>query len=281
MAELAANREWQIMRPLSIILHLLSLSLAASASGQTFRGTVVDRALFSFASAPAGQYDVTLTWDDSRDSLSLALVCDNDQGDPVTYGVSSGDRDRAAHLSVGIVGERPCVMGLLVTAGMTPQYTLNFAATTTTVVAKTSREPVAERALAALEEIGLRVRSMRENARLRSSSSRKALGPTRTFLEQIRGGRARTFTLGVEGEGFVQISSMWNRKDTDLRLTMVCSDGETSIPWGVSESGQERALRFDADVVTGSTCEVTLESPSPMVYAVNFAFLGDGGLTRF
>ena len=264
-----------------ICLGVFSTLFTAPAVGQTFTGAFVDSALFSFSSAAGGQYSVTLTWRDSRDSLSIALVCDDDQGDPVTYGLASGNRDRIARLSIGIVGERPCVIGILLIEGSTPSYTINFAATTATNISKAVEWEIPERTWAALTRAELVLRSIRRQARREPAVGAEPLGPTRTFLEQIRGGRPETFVLEVEAEGLIQITAMWNRRDTDLRLTMTCSMDDTDILWGMSETGQERFLRFDADLVVGTTCEVVIESPNTMVYALNFAFLGDGGMVRF
>ncbi len=78
-------------------------------------------------------------------------------------------------------------------------------------------------------------------------------------------------------DDLMHLTAMWNRADTDLAVSVTCSAGQTEVDWGGSESGQERFLRFDADVIAGSTCEITLTSPNTMVYALNVAFYGEIG----
>jgi hypothetical protein len=100
--------------------------------------------------------------------------------------------------------------------------------------------------------------------------------PTTTILTQIRPGIPQIIEIDA-ADDVLELTAMWNRADTDLTVALTCGAGEDGLDWGSSTSGQERFLRFDTDVIAGTTCSVTLVSPNTMVYALNIAFYGNGG----
>lgn len=261
------------MRPYLCAIPLV-LFFAAAAAGQTFTGTVIDGDpdLFLLMSDEAGQYQATVVWDDPDDLLLLTMVCDD------LVGASGGFRDRIAHLNVGKIGSDVCFIGVSPVDVLIADYTLNIQSTTSGAelnAVKVDKAEVPAEILERMEKFRREQSAVRQAAKLAGSRPTKA-GPTVTFLEQIRGGIPKTFVVEAVDD-VLQITAMWNRADTDLSVHVVCFVGETEVDFGTSESGQERFLRFDADVVAGTSCEVTLSSPNTMVFALNIAVYGDAG----
>lgn len=249
------------------------LFLSAAAMGQTFTGTVLDGDpdIYLLTTDEAGQYEATVVWDDPDDILLLSMICDD------TVGNSAGFRDRIAHLNVGKIGSEVCAIGVTLIDVLTADYTLNIQGTTGSgdlAVTKVAKEEVPADILERLETIRRDYSALRQEVELAGPKPAKA-GPTTTFLQQIQGGVPKTFEVDIEGN-VLEITAMWNRADTDLSVNVLCSAGATEFDFGTSESGQERFLRFDADVA-GSSCEVTLNSPNTMVFALNVAFYDDAG----
>lgn len=264
----------------------LAISTAACvfpASAQTFTDFVFDQETYSFHTEESGQYEATLTWDklSTNDVLALALLCNDDTGDPMTHGVAVGSRARVVRLNVGITGEKECFLGVQLMEGFSAEYTLNLSMTSPLAIAKTSRRDLPAPARELFDEIRHRLRSFRSSQSGSPAVRGAEATPTRTVLDQLQGGAPRTFTFDVTSAGSFQLTAMWNRADTDLHVSMACSDDSGSLDFGRSESGQERFLRFDTGIPPGLSCEVTAESPTTMVYAMNFAVYGAGDLELF
>lgn len=239
-----------------------------------------DQETYSFHTEASGQYEATLTWDkyDASDVLALSLLCNDETGAPVTHGVALGSRARIVRLNVGLRSEKECFISVHLIDGSSAEYTLNLAATSPLVISKASREGLPASTGNAIGGIGDRLRSMFSSRVGKAGLPRSKDTPTHTVLEQVRGGAPRTFAFDVLDAGLLQLTAMWNRADTDLRLSLVCSDETTSVDFGRSESGQERFLRFDTEIPPDTACVVTAASPATMVYALNIALYGDGDL---
>ena len=265
-----------------IVALLLVLVSAIPAAGQTFNETIVAQDFYVFTSDAGGQYEVTVTWENPASIIGIFLFCGADVD---LAGLSVGERDRTARLSVGIPGSQICNVIPSLVAGPPTDYTLNFQGTDTTDVTKlAASEVLTEVPATTRTKIDQAIADLRflqaeaEERDIEKGTSPGPVGPTRTFLEQIQGGVPKSFFIDVNDPGLVQITAMWNRGDTNLRVSMICRTGMAEMDWGFSESRQERTLRFDADVISGTTCEITLESPRLMVFALNIAFLDNAGL---
>lgn len=267
-----------------VLVTVLALILAPAAGAQTFDGTVLDGGdeIFAFDAGASGQYDITVSWDEPTVNLSVFLFCRTSPSAPdILWGVSSGTRDRILTLSTGIVGPRTCFVSVNVAQGVfASDYRISFQATTNT--------PVPLRRLTTFPDLeGVKASARRFQEQLTAFRADLPDGMTKdgpsipfkeTVLSQIFPGSAQTFEFDVTAGGQLRVTAMWNRDDSDLRITVNCRDGSGEMSWGISESGRDRHLRFDADVLRNTTCEVRFVSQKTMVFAASIELYRDSGL---